>query len=55
MVGRCVYTSNLIVRTERGLRDALADVARRQNISRSELVRRALRRVVECASEPAHG
>ncbi len=46
MICRSAYPGTLMVRTEPALRAALADLAKREGLSRSELVRRELRQVV---------
>ena len=44
--GRCRYTQPIMVKTERGLRDAAAAAARAKGLSLSEMVRRQLREIV---------
>lgn len=44
--GRCRYTQPILIRAERGLRDAAAEAARSRGLSLSELVRSHLRDVV---------
>lgn len=53
--GRCRYTQPILIKAEPGLRDAVAQVARREGLNLSELVRRDLRALAGYApaGEPA--
>ena len=44
--GRCRYTKPILIKTERGLRDAASAAARAKGLSLSEMVRRQLREIV---------
>lgn len=51
--GRCRYTQPILIKAEPGLRAAVADVARREGTSLSELVRMQLRQIAgQQASAP---
>jgi hypothetical protein len=51
--GRCRFTQPILIKAEPGLRAAAADVARREGLSLSELIRRDLRALVAAQTASA--